>query len=217
MIVPNTSIELPADTTSFDAFDSVIASLGAFQGKIFEVQVSTGVNLGGVVITGGRKFCQIIRHSGTDHAAIYMFGWSGQDDRYFLTKTSGTWQCSKLPSRSEITSLNNRLTYQTFGPFACTTTTSYASTGQSFTMAKAGIVRIDMPYGSGRPTAIGIKMSESASSSSVLLNAIDPDKISDTSGISVSGVVAAGTYYIWARTATNGSSNIQVAYYALSA
>lgn len=110
MIVPNSPIDLPANTTSFDAFDSVITSLGAFQGKIFEVQVNMNVTLDGVTILGGRKFCQIIRHSGTDHAAIYMFGWAGQDDRYFLTKTSGTWHCSKLPSRSEITSLNNSLT-----------------------------------------------------------------------------------------------------------
>ena len=171
------------------------------------------------VLASGRAYILEGYKNSDNYGYLYLYSYgTPQGSVYSNLKSNGSWSGWQLiPTRAELDSLNNRLTYQTFGPFACTTTTSYASTGQSFTMAKAGIVRIDMPYGSGRPTAIGIKMSESASSSSVLLNAIDPDKISDTSGISVSGVVAAGTYYIWARTATNGSSNIQVAYYALSA
>lgn len=83
---------------------------------------------------------------------------------------------------------------------------TYAPTGKSFTLTKPAIVRIDMAYGSGRPLAIGMKVSESTSSGSIALTSVVASDISDTSGLSVTALLAAGTYYIWARTASASGS-----------
>lgn len=67
-----------------------------------------------------------------------------------------------------------------------------------------------MSYGSGRPVALGLKSSQSTTSSSELLIAIDPNEVNDTSGLSVSGLVAAGTYYVWCKTLSSGNTHITV-------
>lgn len=90
------------------------------------------------------------------------------------------------------------------------TSAAYASTGKTFTMAKPGLVKVAMSYGSGRPIAIGCKYSESAGSGSELLTAIDPSAIEYTSGLSASGYLPAGTYYVWCKTAAAGNTTLRV-------
>lgn len=98
-------IDIPDDTTSFTIFDDIIDSLGAFEGKTFQIQVGANVVLDGVSIGGGRKLCQVLRHSTNGYAVISMMGWI-QNDRYYLVKNNGTWSCTRLPYRAEIDALN---------------------------------------------------------------------------------------------------------------
>lgn len=90
------------------------------------------------------------------------------------------------------------------------TSATYSSTGKTFTMARYGLVAVSMTYGSGRPVAIGIKNSQSAGSGSTLITAIDPSAIEDTSGLTCSGYLPAGTYYIWCKTASAGNTSLRV-------
>ena len=84
------------------------------------------------------------------------------------------------------------------------------STGKHFTINKPSLLLVKMSYGSGRPVALGLKSSQSTTSSSELLIAIDPNEVNDTSGLSVSGLVAAGTYYVWCKTLSSGNTHITV-------
>lgn len=108
--------------------------------------------------------------------------------------------------------INSRLSWQEiFNDTVSGISTEYESTGKTFTLNRPAIILIVMGYGSGRPTAIGAKLSESAASTSALLLSVDNNDINNTSGLSVTGLVPAGTYYIWARTAiANGSSLIRI-------
>lgn len=88
---------------------------------------------------------------------------------------------------------------------------TYASTGKSFTLSKPAIVQVVMSYGTGRPLAIGLKGSESAGSGSIAITSVYGNDISDTSGLTVTALLTAGTYYVWARTASaSGSTNLTV-------
>ena len=108
--------------------------------------------------------------------------------------------------------INNKFTWKIFLTASNVSVgNTFASTGKSFTLAKYSLVRVDMSYGSGRPLAIGLKLSESASSGTLALTSIVSSDISDTSGLSVTVLLTAGTYYIWARTASaTGSTNLLV-------
>ena len=109
MIIHNKYVEIPQNTTTFDIFDGIISSIGSFEGKLFQVQVSSGVVLGGVPVSGGRKLCQILRYSTTNYATILMIGWATDGELYHLIKSNGTWSCTKLPTRAEIDTLNSRM------------------------------------------------------------------------------------------------------------
>lgn len=88
---------------------------------------------------------------------------------------------------------------------------TYASTGKSFTLVYPAVVQVGMSYGSGRPLAIGVKSSESTGSSSIALCSVVASDIADTSGLTVTAILPAGTYYIWARTASaTGSTTLTV-------
>ena len=108
--------------------------------------------------------------------------------------------------------INNKFTWRTYlSENNVAITNQYASTGKFFTLASPAIVQVIMSYGSGRPIAIGLKGSESNASASIALVAIDPNEISNTSGLTATAILPAGTYYIWAMTnSASGSSNLTV-------
>lgn len=129
----------------------------------------------------------------------------------------GAWE--QLAVNDQITAINSKFAWTTYlNESNVSVGDAYASTGKSFTLTSIALVRIDMSYSSGRPLAIGVKVSESAGSASVALNSVYGADIADTSGISVTALLTAGTYYVWARTASaTGRSNILVTGMSLGA
>lgn len=115
-------------------------------------------------------------------------------------------------SASDLTSLSNKFAWQTYlSASNVSVGNTYASTGKSFTLTKPAIVQAGMSFGTGRPLAIGIKNSQNTTSTSLALTAVVNSDIADTSGLTVTAILAAGTYYIWARTASaSGSTNLTV-------
>lgn len=111
-----------------------------------------------------------------------------------------------------VSTLNSKFTWKEFlNVTNVSVGNTYASTGRTFTLQKASLVKISMSYGSGRPLALGAKLSETASSASVALVNVVNNDISDTSGLMVTALLEAGTYYVWARTASaSGSTTLQV-------
>ena len=109
-------------------------------------------------------------------------------------------------------SLDAKTTWKTFlSESNVSVGNTYASTGKHFTLTKFALVLVGMSYGSGRPLALGIKGSESAASGSVALVSVVGSDISDTSGLTVTALLPAGTYYVWARTASaTGSTSLAV-------
>ena len=110
------------------------------------------------------------------------------------------------------TSLNSKFAWTTFlSESNVSVGDTYASTGKSFTLSAPAIVSVSMSYGSGRPLAIGLKNSESAGSTSIALTSVVASDIADTSGLTVAAILPAGTYYVWARTASaTGSTTLTV-------
>ena len=108
--------------------------------------------------------------------------------------------------------INNKFTWRTYLTASNVSVgNTYASTGKYFTLTYPTLVTVSMTYGSGRPLAIGLKNSEQASSTSVALTSVVASDISDTSGLTVTALLAAGTYYIWAKTASSsGSTSLSV-------
>ena len=111
-----------------------------------------------------------------------------------------------------LNALNSKFTWRTLlNESNVSVGNTFASTEKSFTLTKYSLVRVDMSYGTGRPLAIGLKLSESTSSGTLALTSIVSSDISDTSGLSVTALLTAGTYYVWARTASaTGSTNLMV-------
>lgn len=159
-----------------------------------------------------------------DPTATYAVGdYCIKDDRLYKCSTeistAEAWNSAhwtETDVASEITSLSNNITNRfTWRNYLSASNVSvgntYASTGKSFTLIYPAIVQVGMSYGSGRPLAIGIKSSESAGSSSVALCSVVASDIADTSGLTVTAILPAGTYYIWARTASaSGSTTLTV-------
>lgn len=89
------------------------------------------------------------------------------------------------------------------------TTTTFSSLGLSFTLPRKAIVSITMTFANGRPSAIGCKLNETNEAGTFLLTVCD-STIQTASTLITSGFLAAGTYYVWGRTATDGNTKITV-------
>ena len=129
-----------------------------------------------------------------------------------LTSTETNKPLSAAAGKLEHDTLVAKTTWKTFlSENNVSVGNTYASTGKSFTLTNYALVIVSMSYYSGRPLAVGLKGSESAGSNSVALVSVVGSDISDTSGLSVTTLLPAGTYYVWARTAiATGSTALSV-------
>lgn len=82
--------------------------------------------------------------------------------------------------------------------------TSYSTTNRTFTLDKTSAVTITQNYNAGQPLAIGCKAANTSGSATLLIaHGIDGE---DTSGVTASGVLPAGTYYVWGKRKTSSTT-----------
>ena len=114
-----------------------------------------------------------------------------------------------LISNGGLNAVDNKETVTLINSQQANTTTDFASLGLSFTLERKAIVSITMIFQNGRPSAVGCKLNETNESGTFLLTVCD-STIQTASSLITSGFLAAGTYYVWGRTATAGNTKITV-------
>lgn len=123
--------------------------------------------------------------------------------------SDGTWSSWVLnPTRTEITNIGKRT--EVVGDMVSTTTT-FAYTGKSVTITKTSYVEAMLTY-TNTPTDTIAILSESSGNSARFYA---QQKNNDVGGITPSyiccgTVLPAGTYYIWAKSRSNGSNAIYI-------
>lgn len=88
-----------------------------------------------------------------------------------------------------------------------TISTSYSSTGKSFTITSDALVKISIGYNNVKPLALGCKASQSSSSTDQMY--VESSQ-SNTAGLAVTGLLVPATYYVWAKASGSGADNISV-------
>lgn len=90
-------------------------------------------------------------------------------------------------------------------------TTSFAYTNKSFTLNKPAVVRVDIGYNDSRPVALGVKAGTGQYNQLYGFAYVDDNAVSSSAtGLSLTTLLSAGTYYIWAQALGTGKDNITV-------
>lgn len=119
---------------------------------------------------------------------------------------------------SSISSINNSLanigTRAALFYTQTAVTATMAYVGLSFSLTKRSIVRVTLYYTNSRPSALAIGDSNTGSNVNFLASVGVVPEVTN-SAIAVSAVLDAGTYYIYARSATSAQNTIGAVSYQI--